>query len=216
MSTVQFDSRCRLCPRLAAFLDGVRAEHPDYHAAPVAPFGDPAASLIVVGLAPGMHGANRSGRPFTGDHAGIILYRTLHKYGFGNKPESVSVDDGLRLMGCRITNAVKCLPPANKPLPAEVRQCNRYLQAELQATAAGSVFLALGRIAHEASLRALGLKSTAYAFAHGAEHTLSRGQVLLDSYHCSRYNTQTRRLTTPMFEQVVARARELVALGAPV
>jgi uracil-DNA glycosylase family 4 len=214
MSTALFDSRCRLCPRLAAFLDEVRAEHPDYHAAPVPPFGDPAARLIVVGLAPGMHGANRSGRPFTGDHAGIILYRTLHKYGFGSAPESVSRDDGLRLMDCRITNAVKCLPPANKPLPAEVRQCGRYLQAELQEAAAGSVFLALGRIAHEASLRALGLKPSEHAFAHGAEHRLARGQVLLDSYHCSRYNTQTRRLTTPMFEQVMARARELVAAGA--
>jgi uracil-DNA glycosylase family 4 len=216
MSANTFDSHCRLCPRLAAFLDGVRAEHPDYHAAPVAPFGDPVARLIVVGLAPGMHGANRSGRPFTGDHAGIILYRTLHKFGFGSKPESVSVNDGLKLTDCRITNAVKCLPPANKPLPAEVRQCSRYLQAELQAAAAGSVFLALGRIAHEASLRALGLKPAAYAFAHGAEHRLARGDILLDSYHCSRYNTQTRRLTTPMFEQVVARARELVMAGARV
>ena len=214
MSTAKFDSRCRLCPRLAGFLDDVRAKHPDYHAAPVAPFGDPAARLIVVGLAPGMHGANRSGRPFTGDHAGIILYRTLHKYGFGSKAESVSLDDGLKLMDCRITNAVKCLPPANKPLPAEVRQCSRYLQDELQGAATGSVFLALGRIAHEASLRALGLKPAAYAFAHGAEHRLAKGHVLLDSYHCSRYNTQTRRLTTPMFEQVVARARELVAQGA--
>ena len=214
MSTAQFDSRCRLCPRLAGFLDEVRAEHPGYHAAPVAPFGDPAARLIVVGLAPGMHGANRSGRPFTGDHAGIILYRTLHKYGFGSRPESISVGDGLKLTDCRITNAVKCLPPANKPLPAEVRQCGRYLQAELQAAAPGSVFMALGRIAHEASLRALGLKPAAYVFAHGAEHMLTKGSVLLDSYHCSRYNTQTRRLTTPMFEQVVARARELVAAGA--
>lgn len=214
MSTAQFDSRCRLCPRLAAFLDEVRTEHPDYHAAPVPPFGDPAARLIVVGLAPGMHGANRSGRPFTGDHAGIILYRTLHKYGFGSRPESISVDDGLRLMDCRITNAVKCLPPANKPLPEEVRQCSRYLQAELHGAASGSVFLALGRIAHEASLRALGLKPSAYTFAHGAEHRLANDQVLLDSYHCSRYNTQTRRLTTPMFEQVVARARDLVTGGA--
>ena len=214
MSAVPFDSRCRLCPRLAGFLDGVRAEHPDYHAAPVGPFGDPKARLIVVGLAPGMHGANRSGRPFTGDHAGIILYRTLHKYGFGSAPESVSLDDALVLLDCRITNAVKCLPPANKPLPAEIQQCNRYLQVELQAAKPGSVFLALGRIAHEAVLRAFELKPKLHVFKHGAEHKLAGGQVLLDSYHCSRYNTQTRRLTTPMFEQVVERARALVNADA--
>ena len=211
MSAVPFNSRCRLCPRLAGFLDEVRAAHPDYHAAPVAPFGDPQARFIVVGLAPGMHGANRTGRPFTGDHAGILLYRTLHKFGFGSQPESVSADDALKLLDCRITNAVKCLPPANKPLPAEAKQCNRYLQAELGAAAEGAVFLALGRIAHEAVLRALGLRPADHAFAHGAEHRLTRRQVLLDSYHCSRYNTQTKRLTTPMFEKVVGRAQELLA-----
>ena len=213
MSAVPFDSRCRLCPRLAGFLDEVRAEHPDYHAAPVAPFGDPAARLIVVGLAPGMHGANRSGRPFTGDYAGILLYRTLHKYGFGSLPESVSRDDGLRLLDCRITNAVKCLPPANKPLPAEIQQCNRYLRVELASAGQGSVFLALGRIAHEAVLRAFGLKPSVFGFRHGGEHRLPAGQVLLDSYHCSRYNTNTKRLTTEMFERVVGRARELVTTG---
>ena len=214
MSAVSFDSRCRLCPRLAGFLDEVRAEYPDYHAAPVAPFGDPAARLIVVGLAPGMHGANRSGRPFTGDYAGILLYQTLHKYGFGSQPESVSRDDGLELRDCRITNAVKCLPPANKPLPAEVRQCNRYLQVELAAARQGSVFLALGRIAPEAVLRALELKPAAFTFKHGAEHQLPGGQLLLDSYHCSRYNTNTKRLTTEMFERVVGRALALLAAGA--
>jgi uracil-DNA glycosylase len=214
MSAVPFDSRCRLCPRLAGFLDEVRAEHPDYHAAPVAPFGDPAARLIVIGLAPGMHGANRSGRPFTGDYAGILLYRTLHKYGFGSAAESVSRDDGLRLLDCRITNAVKCLPPANKPLPAEIRQCNRYLQAELAGVERGAVLLALGRIAHEAVLRALDLKPAAYTFRHGAEHGLPSGHRLLDSYHCSRYNTQTKRLTTAMFEQVVERAKQLLEQGA--
>jgi len=214
MSAVPFDSRCRLCPRLAGFLDEVRAEHPDYHAAPVAPFGDPAARLIVIGLAPGMHGANRSGRPFTGDYAGILLYRTLHKYGFGSAAESVSREDGLRLLDCRITNAVKCLPPANKPLPAEIRQCNRYLQTELAAVERGAVLLALGRIAHEAVLRALDLKPAAYTFRHGAEHGLPSGHRLLDSYHCSRYNTQTKRLTTEMFEQVVERAKRLLEQGA--
>jgi len=205
-----FDSRCRQCPRLAGFLKEVRAEHPDYHAAPVAPFGDPRARFIVVGLAPGMHGANRTGRPFTGDHAGILLYRTLHKYGFGSRPESISAQDALRLKDCRITNAVKCLPPANKPLPAEIRQCNRYLQAELAAIGEGSVLLALGRIAHDAVLRAFGLKLRDFPFAHGAEHRLEEGLWLLDSYHCSRYNTQTRRLTDAMFERVVARARSLL------
>ena len=205
-----FDSRCRLCPRLAKFLDQVRSEHPDYHAAPVPPFGDPKARLIVVGLAPGMHGANRSGRPFTGDYAGILLYETLHKYGFGNMPKSVSRDDGLELKDCRITNAVKCLPPANKPLPAEIRQCNQYLKVELAAAVPSTVFLALGRIAHEAVLRAVGERPAGYTFRHGAEHALPGERLLLDSYHCSRYNTQTKRLTTAMFQQVVARARELL------
>lgn len=205
-----FDSRCRLCPRLAGFLDQVRAEHPDYHAAPVAPFGDPEARFIVVGLAPGMHGANRTGRPFTGDHAGILLYRTLHKYGFGNRSESVASDDSLRLRDCRITNAVKCLPPANKPLPMEMRQCNRYLEAEIDTARPGSVLLALGRIAHEAVLRASGLRLRDFPFRHGAEYALGGERTLLDSYHCSRYNTQTRRLTEAMFEKVVARARALL------
>lgn len=210
MSSIPFDSHCCLCPRLAGFLDKVRAEHPAYHAAPVAPFGDKNARFIVVGLAPGMHGANRTGRPFTGDHAGILLYSTLHKFGFSSRAESVSSDDGLTLRDCRITNAVKCLPPANKPLPAEAKQCNRYLREELGAAEEGAVFLALGRIAHEAVLRALDLKPGDFVFAHGAEHRLARRQALLDSYHCSRYNTQTRRLTTSMFETVVGRALELL------
>lgn len=210
MNGSPFDSRCRLCPRLAGFLDQVRAEHPDYHAAPVAPFGDLEARFIVVGLAPGMHGANRTGRPFTGDHAGILLYRTLHKYGFGSRPESLAADDPLRLKDCRITNAVKCLPPANKPLPVEVRQCNRYLKVEIDAALPGSVFLALGRIAHEAVLRASGLRLREFPFRHGAEYALSGACTLLDSYHCSRYNTQTRRLTEAMFDKVVARARTLL------
>ena len=205
-----FDPQCRLCPRLAGFLDTVKAEHPDYHARPVAPFGDPKARFIVVGLAPGMHGANRTGRPFTGDYAGILLYATLHKYGFGSQAVALAVDDGLTLRDCRITNAVKCLPPANKPLPEEIRRCNPFLAVELAATEEGTVLLALGRIAHEAVLQAFALKSRAYPFRHGAEHGLPGARVLLDSYHCSRYNTQTKRLTTPMFEQVVARARALL------
>jgi len=205
-----FDPDCRRCQRLADFLGEVKADFPNYHARPVAPFGDPGARLLVVGLAPGMHGANASGRPFTGDHAGILLYETLHRFGFSDRPESRSADDGLQLRNCRITNAVKCLPPQNKPLGAEVNGCNGFLAAELEALEPGSVILALGSVAHRAVLKALGLKMAAYRFGHGAEHPLPNGSLLLDSYHCSRYNTQTRRLTTEMFHAVFARARTLL------
>ncbi len=204
----------RGCPRLAAYLDAVRAEHPEYHARPVAPFGDPAARLLVVGLAPGYHGANRTGRPFTGDYAGILLYETLHRFGLATAPESRAPDDGLRLRGCRITNAVKCLPPANKPVGAEVRNCNPFLAAELATLPDGAVVLALGKIAHDAVLRAAGLKLVSRRFAHGAVHELPPGHTLVDSYHCSRYNTQTRRLTDAMFSEVVGRAAALAGLGA--
>jgi uracil-DNA glycosylase family 4 len=205
-----FDPDCRRCERLAGFLDEVKSEFPHYHARPVPPFGDPRARLLVVGLAPGMHGANASGRPFTGDHAGILLYQTLYRFGFSDRPESVAADDGLRLRDCRITNAVKCLPPQNKPLGTEVTGCNGFLGAELAALESGGVILALGSVAHRAVLKALGLKIAGYRFAHGAELELPNGAVLLDSYHCSRYNTQTRRLTTEMFHAVFARARELI------
>ncbi len=208
-----FDPGCRQCPRLATFLEAGRRDHPGYHCAPVAPFGDPAARLLVVGLAPGFHGANASGRPFTGDHAGLILYRTLHRFGFATRPESLSADDGLELRDCRITNAVKCVPPHNKPLPGEIKECNAYLRNELHGLAAGSVILSLGLISHNAVLRALALKPSAFAFAHGAEHGLPGGHVLLDSYHCSRYNTNTRRLTEDMFTAVFARARALLDGG---
>jgi uracil-DNA glycosylase family 4 len=204
-----FDAACRRCPRLAAFLDAVRIAEPEYYCRPVPPFGDPQARLLIVGLAPGMHGANRSGRPFTGDHAGILLYATLHKFGMATAPVSVSVRDGLELPGARITNAVKCLPPANKPLPVEIKECNGYLRAELAQSPNVRAILALGTIAHAAVLRALGLAPAQFPFAHGAEHALSAGRTLLDSYHCSRYNTQTRRLTPEMFEAVVQRSREL-------
>jgi uracil-DNA glycosylase family 4 len=210
-SHAEFDPHCRRCGRLAGFLDEVRERNPGYHCRPVAPFGSAVHRLLIVGLAPGMHGANRTGRPFTGDHAGILLYRTLHAHGFASLPASVSVDDKQRLIDSRITNAVKCLPPANKPLPAEVRQCNRYLAAELLAVPPGGVILALGAIAHGAVLRALGLKPARARFAHGAEHELPHQLLLLDSYHCSRYNTQTRRLTTPMFDRIFVRARHLLA-----
>jgi uracil-DNA glycosylase family 4 len=208
-----FDPACRLCPRLAGHLDAMRARHPDYYNAPVPPFVDPAARVLIVGLAPGAHGANRTGRPFTGDFAGILLYETLHAHGFATAPASSARGDGLTLVNRRISNAVKCQPPENKPTGGEVATCNRYLAAELERFAPDGVLLALGAVAHGAALRALGLKLGAYRFAHGAEYGLSGGRTLVDSYHCSRYNTQTRRLTTAMFESVVARVRALIALS---
>jgi uracil-DNA glycosylase family 4 len=208
-----FDADCRRCPRLAAFLDAVHFEEPDYHCRPVPPFGDPKARIVLVGLAPGMHGANRTGRPFTGDHAGILLYRTLHKFGLASGPESIAADDGLRLLDARITNSVKCLPPANKPLPMEIKECNAYLRAELAQSSSARVILALGAIAHAAVLRARDLPAAQFRFAHAAEHDLGEGRVLLDSYHCSRYNTQTRRLTTDMFEAIIERARNLAHIS---
>ena len=168
--------------------------------------------MLIVGLAPGLHGANATGRPFTGDHAGILLYRTLYEFGFASRPESRSADDDLVLRGCRITNAVKCVPPANKPQPGEIRNCNSYLAAELAGLAPGAVILALGAIAHDAVLAALGLPRARFRFAHAAEHDLPSGPMI-DSYHCSRYNTQTRRLTTEMFRRVFGRATALARGG---
>ncbi|MEA5445309.1 uracil-DNA glycosylase [Gammaproteobacteria bacterium AB-CW1] len=205
-----FRPDCRACPRLRSFLDGVAEEYPSYHAAPVAPFGDSNARLLIVGLAPGMHGANATGRPFTGDFAGILLYQTLHDLGLSNKAVSEHANDGLRLKHCRITNAVKCLPPENKPVASEIKQCAGYLRHELDELPRPGVVLALGRIAHEAVLRVLGCRQKDYPFAHAAEHRLDDSLCLVDSYHCSRYNTQTRRLTEKMFQQVVARARDLL------
>ena len=205
-----FDVQCRRCPRLAAFLDTVLLEEPTYYCRPVAPFGDPRARLLIVGLAPGKHGANRTGRPFTGDHAGILLYKTLHKFGLASDSVSTSADDGLQLLDARITNAVKCLPPANKPLPLEIKVCNNFLRAELEQSHDARVILALGTVAHTAVLRAKGVALREHRFAHAAEHVLPTGEVLLDSYHCSRYNTQTRRLTTVMFEGIIGRACELI------
>jgi uracil-DNA glycosylase len=167
---------------------------------------------LIVGLAPGLHGANRTGRPFTGDFAGILLYETLFELGLASHPQSRAADDGLRLLNTRITNAVKCLPPANKPVPEEIRLCNSYLATELAALPSVRVILALGRIAHDAVLQACGAKRSQFAFAHGAEHVLGAPRRLLDSYHCSRYNTQTRRLTAAMFKKVVARACVLAGL----
>lgn len=204
-----FDRGCRACPRLAGFLDEVNSRYPDYYCRPVPPFGDGAARLLVVGLAPGMHGANRTGRPFTGDHAGILLYETLHKFGFSSKVESLSADDGLTLRDCRITNAVKCLPPDNKPVGAEINTCNSFLANELRSLPAKAVVLALGGIAHRAIIKACELRQADFKFAHAAVHELDNF-TLIDSYHCSRYNTNTRRLTEPMFAAVFAQARELL------
>ena len=213
MKSPLYDPDCTLCPRLAAFLDEGKRQHPDYFCAPVPPFGDPAGRLVLVGLAPGFHGANATGRPFTGDYAGILLYETLYEFGLATAPVSVSRDDGLRLIDCRINNSVKCVPPQNKPLPAEIANCNRYLAADLTQVTEGTVLLALGAIAHGAALRALGLKPAPYRFAHGAEHSLPGGLMLVDSYHCSRYNTNTGRLTTEMFRTVVGRAASLAGLA---
>lgn len=209
-----YDPDCRRCSRLADFRDGVRARHPDYACLPVPSFGPLSARLLVVGLAPGLHGANASNRPFTGDGAGPLLYGTLGALGLARReppvglhdaPASIRADDGMRMLDCRICNSVKCLPPDNKPLPAEVRECNAYLRAELAAMPRLKVVLALGTVAHAAVLRALRLKGSAAAFAHGARHELA-ALCLYDSYHCSRYNQNTGRLTAAMFHDVFARA----------
>lgn len=210
MSSADFDLACTRCPRLAAHLEQVRRDHPDYHARPVAPFGVARPKLLIVGLAPGMHGANATGRPFTGDHAGILLYRTLHEFGFSNRPDATSVDDGLRLRGCRITNAVKCLPPQNKPTGDEVKTCNGFLADELRGLPTGAVILALGAVAHSAVLRAQGLRLNAHRFGHGRRFALDQARWLVDSYHCSRYNTQTGRLTESMFQDVFRQIRSLL------
>lgn len=202
-----FQEDCRRCSRLAGFLDGVRFERPDYHALPVSSFGVPGNRFLIVGLAPGMHGANRTGRPFSGDYAGNLLYGTLHKYGFASSAEPLdaagNANPALHLTGCRITNAVRCLPPQNKPEPGEIRHCNGYLAEELAMLPQGAVIMALGTVAHQAVLMAMQLHKSSFAFGHGVRHEFPGGLTLFDSYHCSRYNTQTKRLTTAMFEAVV-------------
>lgn len=210
VNSTLFNPACRQCPRLASFLDEVKLDYPDYFAQPVPPFGDPEPDLLIVGLAPGMHGANATGRPFTGDFAGIMLYNTLFKYGFSNQNTSTSRADGLQLRGCRITNAVKCLPPQNKPTGDEIKTCNHFLQNEILGLKQKAIILALGNIAHMAVLKAQKLKLQSYKFGHGAEHDLPDGRLLVDSYHCSRYNTQTRRLTEEMFNAVFKRIRLLI------
>lgn len=195
---------CGLCPRLVAFRTRQRAAHPDWHNAPVAGFGPRSARLLIVGLAPGLNGANRTGRPFTGDYAGELLYATLKTFGFASGTYGRSVDDGLTLVDCRIVNAVRCVPPENKPVGAEMAACRPFLEREFASMAQLSAILALGRIAHDNTLQALGEKRARHPFGHRAAHRLNNGLRLFDSYHCSRYNTNTGRLTPAMFEQVFA------------
>jgi uracil-DNA glycosylase len=202
---------CALCPRLVEFRKAQRAAHPDWHNAPVPSFGDISVRLLIVGLAPGLKGANRTGRPFTGDYAGDLLYATLAKFGFSQGEYAAQKNDGLALIDCRISNAVRCVPPENKPLPEEVAACRRFLSAEIAAMPKLRAILALGQVAHGAMLAALGQRKSAFAFGHGALHTLPDGRLLADSYHCSRYNTNTGKLTTTMFEKVFAELRQRIA-----
>ena len=210
LESLTYDGDCRRCPRLVSHLESVRQEFPEYHSRPVPAFGAADARLLVVGLAPGLHGANASGRPFTGDQAGMLLFRSLHRFGFSDRAESRAVGDGLRLYDCRITNAVKCLPPGNLPNTAELTACNGFLSAELNQLPSDGLVLALGGVAHRAVLRACGLIQARYPFGHGNLDRLPSGLRLLDSYHCSRYNLQTRRLTPEQFDAVLDQARELL------
>ena len=210
MAVKKFSTRCKECPRLVEYLAESKQKYPDYFCKPVPPFGDAKARLLIVGLAPGLHGANATGRPFTGDYAGILLYETLHKFGFSTLPESKHVKDGLQLINARITNAVKCVPPQNKPTPAEIKTCNQYIKQELAALSEQHIVLALGRIAHDTTLRSLGLRLKDYPFAHGAVHQLPEHFTLIDSYHCSRYNTSTKRLTVDQFEAIFAKITHLL------
>ena len=195
---------CRRCVRLSEYTRSLRQLYPDYHCKPVPAFGDTQSRLLIVGLAPGLHGANASGRPFTGDASGELLFQILFKFGFASQPISSSSKDGMILNNCRITNAVKCLPPQNKPNGAEIRQCNPYLRQELDLLPPQGIVLALGAIAHQAVIKAYKLKLVYYRVSHHAQHVLPGGLFLFDSYHCSRYNTQTRRLTADMFERLFA------------
>ena len=206
---------CPLCPRLAAFRQANREREPDWHNAPVETFGPLDARLLVVGLAPGMRGANRTGRPFTGDGAGNLLYPALLATGFARGSYGARPDDGLELLACRITNGVRCVPPGNKPTTAEIRTCNPFLAGEIAALPRLGAILALGGIAHGAVLTALGQRKAAFAFGHGAMHVLPGGLLLADSYHCSRLNTNTGRLTEAMFLAVLEELRAALGLCAP-
>lgn len=211
MTTFENPLQCTACPRLAAHLAQLRLRDPDWHNRPVPAFGSLTARLLVVGLGPGEKGANRTGRPFTGDVAGELLYPALHRFGFATAATPLAdgwANPDLELVDCRITNGVRCLPPANKPTPAEIRQCNDYLRQELAAMPHLQVIVVLGAIAHQAVLRALGLKPKDYAFGHHVHHALPDGRQLITSYHCSGYNWRTGRLTRERFEAVFAEVRE--------
>ncbi|GFZ80192.1 uracil-DNA glycosylase [Elstera cyanobacteriorum] len=202
---------CPVCPRLAAFRAANAAAYPSFFNSPVPSWGDIGAGLLIIGLAPGLKGANQTGRPFTGDYAGDTLYGALLRHGFAHGTYGRSPDDGMVLTGCRIANAVRCVPPENKPTPDEINRCRPFLIGELEAQPKTGVILALGTIAHQSLLRSLGIPVARFKFAHGAEHRLADGRVLIDSYHCSRYNTNTGRLTEAMFDAVIARCRALLA-----
>lgn len=200
---------CPRCPRLVAYREALRIEHPDWWNAPVLAMGDREARIAIVGLAPGKHGANRTGRPFTGDYAGDLLFATLAKFGLSEGVYEARADDEVRLKDVIIVNAVKCLPPQNKPTPEEIRTCRPFLERSVEALPRARVFIALGQIAHQSAVKVLGGRLPKARFGHGAEHRMPGGRTLIDSYHCSRYNTQTGRLTEAMFERVFARALEL-------
>ena len=206
LASAEPDRNCPLCPRLAEFRAQARAKEPDWFNSPVASFGDPNAQLLIVGLAPGLQGANRTGRPFTGDYAGDLLYATLLEYGFAKGVYQARPDDGLKLVDCRISNAGRCVPPQNKPLPVEINTCRQFLIATIAIMPKLRAIMALGRIAHESTLKALGVRSAVAPFAHGAVHQAG-GIRLYDSYHCSRYNTNTRVLTPEMFRNVFAKVK---------
>ena len=203
---------CQLCPRLCDFRNANRADHADWHNAPVEPFGGEDATLLIVGLAPGLRGANRTGRPFTGDFAGDLLYSTLLAFGLAEGMYDARSDDGLRLSKCRITNAVRCVPPKNRPISTETAACRPFLKDEIESLANLRVVLALGTLAHGAVLAAIGEKKSVWPFGHGAVHRLPRAWALADSYHCSRYNTNTGRLTEAMFHAVFDRITRAIGV----
>ena len=223
LSQLPYDETCRACPRLAGFLDDVQAKYPSFFCKPVPPFGDPNAQFLIVGLAPGMKGANASGRPFTGDRCSDFLYGALHRAGFASAPRSVSATDGLQLLNLRISNAVKCLPPDNKPTLTEIRECNRFLRAELTAAAPHAVpntvpntsllkaILALGGVAHRAVVEAYGFKASKLPFTMGGEHAMPGGVRLYNCYHVSPLNTNTGRLTKEQFDELLQRIRTALA-----
>lgn len=202
---------CALCPRLAEYRRANALAWPDWHNAPVPSFGPVDARLLIVGLAPGVRGANRTGRPFTGDYAGDLLYPTIARFGFGDGKFDARPDDGFKMIDCRITNAVRCVPPENKPTTDEIKACNPFLNAEIENLAGLRAILALGLIAHKAVLRSMGLIAARYKFGHGAMHELPNGLLMANSYHCSRYNTNTGRLTEEMFHAVFAELRDRLA-----